>query len=232
MSAITVTPMGWARVPGFCIAPSPGEVSLAVGFCLWYLQLRHPWSQTTWSLPVLAPLLPLSKPGKSLVRLSNSQPSRPGHLRSSSFREHLRTHRVPSHFHFKGLPFFLPLLQDAKGNILNGFIFYKIPDQDQKCLADNFVFWPWDKKSPSWQEATKRPDHLLTVKERKKHRVGQTQVNIPKTKPPHTVDSLVSFQNFLVLMKQNIYLHIRFFFFFKQKGDQTIHMQPQLPFFI
>lgn len=49
-------------------------------------------------------------------------------------------------------------------------------------------------------------------------------MNIPKTKPPHTVDSLVSFQNFLVLMEQNIYLHIRFFFFFLNKKGIRLYI--------
>ena len=76
------------NVSGFYVSPSPGDSS-AIGFSL-YLLLRHSWSQTTWSLPGLAPLLPLFKPGKSLVRLQNSQLPKPVHLKSSSFWEYSR----------------------------------------------------------------------------------------------------------------------------------------------
>ena len=57
ISAITVILLGWTRVPEFYTGSR--EVSLAIEFHLWYLQLRHPQSQTTWPLLVLAPLLPL-----------------------------------------------------------------------------------------------------------------------------------------------------------------------------
>ena len=59
ISAITVILTEWTREPEFYAAPGSRDVSLAIEFHLWYLQLRHPQSQTTWSLLILAPLLPL-----------------------------------------------------------------------------------------------------------------------------------------------------------------------------
>ena len=68
-------------------------------------------------------------------------------------------HRFPFHFHFKVFSSFFCSFQNAKGNLLNRFRFYKILDQDQKCFADNFGLWPCDKNLPYG----KRPQKGLTI---------------------------------------------------------------------
>lgn len=93
--------------------------------------------------------------------------------------EVLPSHRLQSHLHFKGLPFSLLLLQDTKCNLLNGFNFYRIVDQDQKCLADSIGFWPCDKNLPCGKSPQKA-EHLLTMEERTKQRENKYKLIFQK----------------------------------------------------
>lgn len=142
------------------------------------------------------------------------QPPQPVPLSSSPSWECSRIHRSPSYSHCKGPPFFLLLLQGAKGNH-NGFQFSKIPDHNHKCLEDNVGFWPCDKNLPCGKRPQKDWPSAYTEK-RKKHRVGQTPVSILKTKSPHTVDSLGSiFPEFSCAHKAKYLSKHKIFFFFK-----------------
>lgn len=87
------------------------------------------------------------KPGKSLVSLWNSQLPRPGQRRSSSSQECSRTRRMPSHFHFRALSFFLRLLWATKCNSSMGLGFRKFRTRIRSVLQTTLASGPVTKIS-------------------------------------------------------------------------------------
>ena len=59
---------------------------------------------------------------------------------------------------------------------------------------------------------------------KEEHRVGQTQINIPKTKSPYTVEGLVSILPEFSYAYKVKYLFTHKLFFLNKKGFKKIHM--------